>query len=104
MREPKVKIAKRTMRLMAISLAFMAAGLMFAYVLYNIAHEPGKTLNATLFENVTKSWGTQGNYFVIATLLSEAGLLFVAAQTGFIDGPRVLANMALDGFRLSSQR
>ena len=84
------------MRLMAISLAFMAAGLMIAYVLYNVAHEPGKTLNATLFENITKSWGTFGTYFVIATLISEAGLLFVAAQTGFIDGPRVLANMALD--------
>jgi hypothetical protein len=45
---------------------------------------------------VTKPWGTFGTYFVIATLISEAGLLFVAAQTGFIDGPRVLANMALD--------
>ena len=96
LREPRVKTAKRTMRLMAISLAFMAAGLMLAYVLYNVAHEPGKTLNATLFENMTKSWGTFGLYFVIATLISEAGLLFVASQTGFIDGPRVLANMALD--------
>ncbi len=96
MREPRVKTAKRTMYLMAISLAFMAAGLMFAYILYNVAHEPGKTLNAVLFENVTKSWGTLGVYFVIATLISEAGLLFVAAQTGFLDGPRVLANMALD--------
>jgi len=96
MREPKVKTAKRTMHLMAISLAFMAAGLMIAYILYNVAHEPGKTLNATLFENITKSWGPLGHYFVIATLISEAGLLFVAAQTGFLDGPRVLANMALD--------
>jgi amino acid transporter len=96
MREPRVKTAKRTMYLMAISLAFMAAGLMFAYILYNVVHEPGKTLNAVLFENVTKSWGTSGVYFVIATLISEAGLLFVAAQTGFLDGPRVLANMALD--------
>lgn len=96
MREPRVQTAKRTMRLMAISLAFMAAGLMIAYVLYGVVHEPGKTLNATLFENITKPWGTFGTYFVIATLVSEAGLLFVAAQTGFIDGPRVLANMALD--------
>ncbi len=96
MREPRVKTAKRTMHLMAISLAFMAAGLMLAYILYNVAHEPGKTLNAVLFENVTKTWGPLGNYFVIATLISEAGLLFVAAQTGFLDGPRVLANMALD--------
>jgi amino acid transporter len=96
LREPRVHTAKRTMHLMAISLAFMAAGLLFAYILYNVVHEPGKTLNATLFENVTKSWGAWGTYFVIATLMSEAGLLFVAAQTGFIDGPRVLANMALD--------
>jgi len=96
MREPRVKTAKRTMRLMAISLAFMAAGLMLAYVLYNVAHETGKTLNATLFETLTTSWGTSGSYFVIVTLVSEAGLLFVASQTGFIDGPRVLANMALD--------
>jgi len=96
MREPRVQTAKKTMRLMALSLAFMAAGLMLAYVLYDVVHEPGKTLNATLFENITSSWGTFGTYFVIATLISEAGLLFVAAQTGFIDGPRVLANMALD--------
>jgi amino acid transporter len=96
MREPRVQTAKRTMRLMAISLAFMAAGLMFGYILYNVTYEPGKTLNAVLFEHATKSWGPIGNYFVIITLISEAGLLFVAAQTGFLDGPRVLANMALD--------
>ena len=96
LREPRVQTAKKTMRLMAISLGFMSVGLLFGYVLYNVIHEPGKTLNATLFENVTRSWGTFGTFFVIATLLSEAGLLFVAAQTGFIDGPRVLANMALD--------
>ena len=96
LREPRVQTAKKTMHLMAISLAFMAAGLLIAYILFNVAPVPGKTLNAVLFENVTKSWGTLGNYFVIATLISEAALLFVAAQTGFLDGPRVLANMALD--------
>src|ERR1019366_8855820 len=31
-------------------------------------------------------------------LCSEAGLLFVAAQTGFVDGPRVMANMAVDSW------
>lgn len=96
MRDPKVKTAKRTMHLMALSLAFMAAGLMLTYILYNVSPVPGKTLNAILFENITSSWGTLGHYFVVATLISEAGLLFVAAQTGFLDGPRVLANMALD--------
>lgn len=96
MREPRVHTAKRTMHLMAISLAFMAAGLMLTYIFYHVSPESGKTLNAILFENITRPWGTLGHYFVIATLVSEAGLLFVAAQTGFIDGPRVLANMALD--------
>jgi amino acid transporter len=96
MREPRVKTAKRTMHLMAISLAFMATGLMLTYIFYHVSPEAGKTLNAILFEHITSSWGPFGHYFVIATLISEAGLLFVAAQTGFIDGPRVLANMALD--------
>ena len=31
-------------------------------------------------------------------MASEAALLVVAAQTGFLDGPRVLANMALDSW------
>ena len=30
------------------------------------------------------------------TLLSEGALLFVAAQAGFVDGPRVMSNMALE--------
>lgn len=40
--------------------------------------------------------GGSGTVFVFITLLSEAALLLVAAQAGFLDGPRVLANMALD--------
>jgi len=96
LREPRIQTAKRTMRYMAISLAFMVVGLMFAYILYNVVSQPGKTLNAVLFENITKDWGVFGYYFVLATLISEAALLFVAAQTGFLDGPRVLSNMAID--------
>jgi hypothetical protein len=34
----------------------------------------------------------------LLTLGSEAGLLLFAAQTGYIGGPRVMANMALDGW------
>jgi hypothetical protein len=81
---------------MAISLAVVVMGLMIAYVLYKVAPVEGKTLNAVLFDRMTSSWGKAGVIFVLITLLSEAILLFVAAQTGFLDGPRVLANMALD--------
>ncbi|MFH1199195.1 MAG: APC family permease [Candidatus Omnitrophota bacterium] len=97
LREPKVKTAKKTMRYMSMSLAFMVVGLMMGYLFYRVGFQPGKTLNAVLFEQMTSGWaGNWGNNFVVITLISEAVLLFVAAQTGFLDGPRVLANMAKD--------
>ncbi len=96
LREPKVKTGKHTMRYMAVSLALVVMGLMIAYLLYHVSPEPGKTLNAVLFDRMTQGWGKSGEVFVLITLLSEAALLFVAAQTGFLDGPRVLSNMALD--------
>jgi hypothetical protein len=96
LREPKVRTGKRTMRYMAVSLAVVVMGLMVAYVLYKVSPVGGKTLNAVLFDRMTNDWGQAGVVFVFITLLSEAVLLFVAAQTGFLDGPRVLSNMALD--------
>ncbi len=97
LREPRVATAKRTMHYMAFSLSITVVGLMIAYLLFKVEGQPGKTLNAILFENMSASWGGHiGFFFVLITLLSEAILLFIAAQTGFLDGPRVLANMALD--------
>ncbi len=97
LREPKGETGKKTMRYMSFSLAFTVAGLMIAYLLFNVGHEQHKTLNAVLFENIVRSWSTPwGQIFVLVTLVSEAMLLFVAAQAGFVDGPRVLSNMALD--------
>ena len=97
LREPRVQTAKRTMQYMAASLAFMAVGLMLGYLLYGVSHVPGKTLNAVLLERITMGWNPSAGYtFVLVALIAEATLLFVAAQTGFLDGPRVLANMALD--------
>ncbi len=96
LREPKVVTGKRTMRYMAISLAITVMGLIIAYLLFRINPLEGKTLNAVLFETVSEGWGGPGRAFVFIILLSEAALLLVAAQTGFLDGPRVLANMALD--------
>ncbi|HOT97465.1 MAG TPA: amino acid permease [bacterium] len=97
LREPKVRTAKTTMRYMAFSLAFMVMGLMIGYMLFRVEHLPGKTLNAILLEQMVSGWPHwAGLTFVLVTLFSEAVLLIVAAQTGFLDGPRVLANMALD--------
>lgn len=96
LRDPKVKTGKQTMRYMAWSLSFTAFGLMVAYLLYGVQAVEGKTLNAVLFEKMTAGWGTTGTVLVLVTLVSEGALLFVAAQAGFLDGPRVLSNMALD--------
>ena len=51
---------------------------------------PGKTLNAVLFERISEGWGELGHSLCLVALISEAALLFVAAQTGFFGGPRVL--------------
>ena len=97
LREPRVQTARMTMRYMAVSLAFMVMGLILGYLLYNVGPEPGKTFNAVLFDRATASWGEgSARAFIFISLLSEATLLFVAAQTGFLGGPRVLANMSLD--------
>ncbi len=97
LREPRVQTGKRTMRYMAISLSVTVAGLLLGYLVFRVTPQQGKTLNAVLFEQLTANWPHGGAFaFILVTLASEAALLFVAAQTGFLDGPRVLSNMALD--------
>jgi len=100
LREPKVETAKVTMRYMAFSLALIAGGILFGYLLYQVHPVPGKTLNAVLWYAVAGQIfapGSElGNVLVAVLLLSAGALLFVAAQTGFLGGPRVLVYMALD--------
>lgn len=102
MREPRVKTAQRTMVLMAVSLAVTAGGILLAYLLVHAHPEEGKTMNAVLVERVAAHWSLfgipVGRAFVVLTLFSEGALLFVAAQAGFLDGPRVMANMATDSW------
>ena len=97
MREPRVRTAKHTMVYMAVSLSFMAGGLVICYLLWNVQPVPGKTLNAVLIERVSAGW-PMAPQLVILTLLAEGALLIVGAQAGFIDGPRVMANMAIDSW------
>src|SRR6185312_8947165 len=102
MREPHVETGKRTMVYMAVSLAFTATGIMLLYLLFNVHPVESQTLNAVLGNAFAGGWHVGGlavgRWFVYALLASEGALLFVAAQTGFIDGPRVMANMAVDSW------
>jgi amino acid transporter len=112
MREPRVATAQRTMLYMAISLAVTAGGLMVAYLLFELDLKKegtsliqqrdisGRTLNDLL-----AGWFAMGAFptpvaqvFRWITVLSEATLLLVAAQAGFIGGPKCLANMAHDSW------
>ena len=100
LREPRVQTGKRTMFYMACSLAFTAGGILLCYLLNNVQHQPGRTLNASLFDGLARHWRLFGMdigpAFVWITLISESALLFVAAQTGFVAGPRTLAAMGVD--------
>ncbi|NLW34370.1 APC family permease [Syntrophorhabdus aromaticivorans] len=97
MREPKVHTGKRTMTYMATSLALTAGGLFFCYFLFRIQPAEGRTLNAILADGVFGGWPL-GGLIALITILSEGALLIVGAQAGFIDGPRVMANMAIDSW------
>lgn len=102
LREPRVTTGKKTMLYMATSLAFTASGILLCYLLNQVKHESGKTLNASLFSGVFAGFfGAESILtasLVVLILLTEAALLVVAAQAGFLDGPRVLSNMSLDSW------
>lgn len=112
MREPRVATAQRTMLYMAVSLAITAGGLMVAYLLFELdlkhagtnlleqKEHTGRTMNDLLTEwfAVGALPGPAAQVFRWITVLSEATLLLVAAQAGFIGGPKCLANMAHDSW------
>jgi amino acid transporter len=95
--EPRVHTGKWTMFYMAVSLSLTAGGIILLYLLWNVEPQYGKTLNAVVFAQVLEGIPFSHLLLILALTL-EAGLLFVAANTGFLGGPSVLANMSLDGW------
>jgi amino acid transporter len=75
LKPPRAQTGARAMALIAISLAVLAGGIMLLYTAWLPTLQEGKTLNAVVF---------------------EATLLQVAAASGFLGGPTVLAWMAID--------
>lgn len=95
MREPRIQTGRKTMVYMAVSLSLTASGLLICYLLWNIAPIEGKTMNAVLVEKIASGF-TGGTIFVLTTMIAAGAILIVGAQAGFLDGPRVLSNMAID--------
>lgn len=100
--EPRVPNGKVTMFYMAMSLAFTAGGIILLYMLWHAKPIEGQTLNAVVFGSVIDHLGLGSalarHALLAAVLAFEAGLLLVGAQTGFLDGPAVLSNMASDSW------
>lgn len=99
--EPRVHTGKMTMLYMALSLAFTASGIILLYLLWDAKPVEGQTLNASTFKAIIDSigFGAWTNKIILTVVLAfEAGLLFVAANTGFLGGPAVLSNMAADSW------
>jgi amino acid transporter len=98
--EPRVRTGKWAMMYLAISLAGVAGALMVLYLLWGVAPVAGQTLNAVVFDRVLTAiaparWPLH-HAVLLVVMAFAAALLFVAANTGFLGGPAVLANMALD--------
>lgn len=100
LREPRVQTGKKAMLYMAVSLSFIAGGILLGYVLNDVRPMEGKTLNAVLFGKLLEGvlGPSTGGWTTAFVMASEAALLFVAAQTGFLGGPQVLSNMAIDSY------
>src|SRR5665213_3639146 len=103
LRAPQVHTGKVTMRYMAASLILASGGLFLGYLIAHVHVIEGQTMNAVLAADVFGPHGlfgdtSMGRILIWLTLASEALLLILAAQTGFIDGPRVMSNMALDAW------
>ncbi|HZR70863.1 MAG TPA: APC family permease [Burkholderiales bacterium] len=100
--EPRVHTGKVTMLYMATSLAFTAGGIVLLYLLWDAKPVEGQTLNAVAFGSIIESFGWASPWMnqagLVVVLALEAGLLFVAANTGFLGGPAVLANMSFDSW------
>lgn len=102
LREPKITTARRTMVLLAGIPALLLGTILLGYLVYDVRPEAGKTLNGVLFERVfAGDFADRPGlhvWMVTIPLLAEAALLIVSAQTGFVDGPRLLGALAVDRF------
>lgn len=93
--QPRVRTGKLTMMYMAISLSFTAGGIILLYILWHAAPVAGQTLNAIVFDKIITAVGLN-DFWLPVILFFEAALLLVAANTGFLGCPSVMANMAVD--------
>jgi amino acid transporter len=100
LKPPRAQTGARAMALIAVSLAVVAGGIMLLYTVWLPQLEPGKTLNAVVFEDTLQhlfpNYPIASEVALSIAMVFAAALLLVAASSGFLGGPAVLASMAID--------
>lgn len=100
LKPPRAQTGARAMALIAISLAVLAGGIMLLYTVWLPALQEGKTLNAVVFEATLLQLFPDAELarqiIIGIAMVFAAALLLVAAASGFLGGPTVLAWMAID--------
>jgi amino acid transporter len=100
LKPPRAETGARAMALIAISLAVIAGGIMLLYTVWLPQLEEGKTLNAVVFADTLQllfpDHPVARDAFMGVAMVFAAALLLVAASSGFLGGPAVLAWMAID--------
>ncbi len=100
LKPPRAQTGARAMTLIAISLAVLAGGIMLLYTVWLPELQEGKTLNAVVFEATLAQLFPDAELarqiILAVAMVFAAALLLVAAASGFLGGPTVLAWMAID--------
>jgi amino acid transporter len=100
LKQPRAETGARAMALIAVSLALIAGGIMLLYTVWLPELEVGKTLNAVVFEDTLAQLFPDHEIIrgiaLSVAMIFAAALLLVAASSGFLGGPAVLAWMAID--------
>lgn len=100
LKPPRAQTGARAMTLIAVSLAVLAGGIMLLYTVWLPELQEGKTLNAVVFDSTLRQLFPDAELarqiIIGVAMVFAAALLLVAASSGFLGGPTVLAWMAID--------
>lgn len=100
LKAPRAQTGARAMALIAVSLAVLAGGIMLLYTVWLPQMVEGKTLNAVVFDATLLRLFPDQEFIrqiiLGVAMVFAATLLLVAASSGFLGGPAVLAWMAID--------
>jgi hypothetical protein len=97
-REPRVRLAQRTLLMITLTLAFLLAGVAWLARIYHLhATPPGEPGYQSVLSQMVAAVSGRGAFYY-ATMSVVLAVLALSANTSFADFPRVCRLLALDGF------